>query len=121
MPASATESTPERNQLLATLPPAEYIRFLPELESVHIKRKQYLSEPDESMTHVYFPRGAVISILAPMDDGQRVEGATIGIEGVAGLPVFLSDGSSQDEVICQVAGPGARMTAERFRVACERS
>ena len=43
------------------------------------------------------------------------------MEGFAGLPVFFGDGSTQDEVICQVAGPGARMSAESFRVAFERS
>src|SRR5205823_9005619 len=119
MPASASGSPPERNQLLACLPLAEYRSLLQDLEPVHIEHKQYLSGPDESITHVYFPRGAVISILAPMEDGQSVEGATIGMEGVAGLPVFLGDGSAQDEVICQIPGAGARMTAERFRVAFE--
>jgi len=56
-----------------------------------------------------------------MEDGHSVEGATVGIEGLAGLPVFLGDGSAQDEVICQVPGPGARMTAERFRMVVESS
>src|SRR4051794_12013090 len=36
-----------------------------------------------------------------MEDGQNVEGATVGTEGgVIGLPVFLGDGSASDEVIC---------------------
>jgi CRP-like cAMP-binding protein len=121
MPASANTSAAERNLLLASLPQAEYAALLPELESVHIEHKQYLSGPDQSITHVYFPRGAVISILAPMEDGHSVEGATVGIEGVAGLPVFLGDGIAQAEVICQVPGPGVRMTADQFRVAFERS
>jgi CRP-like cAMP-binding protein len=121
MPAAPNESAPERNQLLASLPSAEYRSLLPELEPVHIEHRQYLSGPDEAITHAYFPRGAVISMLAPMEDGQSVEGATIGAEGVAGLPIFLGDGSAQDEVICQVAGPGARMTAEQFKAAFERS
>jgi hypothetical protein len=95
--------------------------MLPDLQSVHIEHKQYLSGPDQSIEFVYFPRGAVISMLAPMEDGQSVEGATIGIEGLAGLPVFLGDGSAQEEVICQVAGPGVRMTAQSFRLAYERS
>jgi hypothetical protein len=60
-------------------------------------------------------------MLVLMEDGQSVEGATIGSEGVAGLSVFLGDGSSQDEVICQVPGPAARMSADRFRAAYERS
>jgi hypothetical protein len=71
--------------------------------------------------YVYFPRGAVISILVPMADGQSVEGATVGWEGLAGLPVFLGDDSAPEEVICQVSGPGARMPADRFQAAFERS
>jgi CRP-like cAMP-binding protein len=117
----APQSTPERNQILASLPHDEYAALLPELESVQIEQRQYISGPDEVIKQIYFPRGAVISILAPMEDGQSVEGATVGVEGVVGLPVFLGDGSAQDEVICQVAGPGARISAERFRVAFEGS
>jgi hypothetical protein len=41
-----------------------------------------------------------------MEDGQSVEGATVGIEGMSGLPVFLGDGTATYEVICQVAGLG---------------
>src|SRR4051794_25356457 len=119
MPVSTLDSAPEPNQLLASLPHGDYVALQPDLESVHIAHKQHLSRPDEAITHVYFPRGAVISILAPMEDGQNVEGATVGTEGLAGLPIFLGDGSAQDEVVCQVAGPGARMTAEHFRVASQ--
>jgi len=121
MSAWANELAPEPNQLLASLPSAEYAAVAADLESVYIEHKQLLSAPDEPATHVYFPRGAVVSILAPMEDGHSVEGATVGIEGLAGLPVFLGDGSAQDEVICQVPGPGARMTAERFRMVVESS
>jgi hypothetical protein len=55
-----------------------------------------------------------------MEDGQSVEGATVGIEGMSGLPVFLGDGTATYEVICQVAGSGARMAADRFRSAVQR-
>jgi hypothetical protein len=47
----------------------------------------------------------------PMEDGQSVKGATIGLEGLAGIAVFLGDDTRDDEAICQVAVPGARMAA----------
>jgi len=118
---SAPEIWPEANRLLASLPQAEYETLLPDLHAVQIQHKQWLSRPSESIEHVYFPRGAVVSMLVPMEDGQSVEGATIGLEGLAGLAVFLGDDTTDDEVICQVAGPAARMTADRFRAAFERS
>lgn len=121
MPAHPYGTTPEVNQLLASLPQAEYAGLLPDLEAVQMDHKQYISRPEEVMDYVYFPRGAVVSILAPMEDGQSVEGATVGMEGFVGLSVFLGDGSGEEEVICQVAEPGARMSAERFRAASDRS
>jgi hypothetical protein len=50
-----------------------------------------------------------------MEDGQSVEGATISLEGLAGIAVFLGEDRTDDEVICQVAGPGARMAASANR------
>jgi CRP-like cAMP-binding protein len=121
MAATQDNSAPERNQLLASLPLSEYAAMLPDLQAVQIEHTQYLWGPEDTIEYVYFPRGAVISILAPMDDGQSVEGFTIGTEGFAGLPVFLGGDTGQEEVICQVAGPGARMSVSDFRVAFERS
>ena len=111
----------EPNRLLASLPRGDYEALLPDLQSVEVEHRQHIAAPGDAFEYVYFPRGAVISLLVLMEDGQSVEGATIGSEGVAGLPVFLGDGSGQDEVICQVPGPAARMTADQFRSAYERS
>jgi CRP-like cAMP-binding protein len=111
----------EANRLLASLPQSEFDALAPDLHGVHIEHKQWISRPEEQIEYVYFPRGAVISILAPMADGQSVEGATVGLEGLVGLAVFLGEGMAQEEVICQVAGPGARVPADRFRAAFEQS
>jgi CRP-like cAMP-binding protein len=72
---------------------------------------QSLTDPDEPITHVYFPRGAVASILAYMEDGSAVEGATVGAEGLIGLPVLMGDGIGNEVVICQVPGKAARISA----------
>jgi CRP-like cAMP-binding protein len=121
MSPTAVDAGAESNWLLASLPRDEYEGVLPDLQPLYLEHKRVLARPDESMTDVYFPRGAVISVLARMEDGQAVEGATIGPEGLAGLPIFLGDGSAHDEFICQIAGPAVRMAADRFRAAIERS
>ena len=115
------ERPPEVNQLLASLPQTDYEALIPDLHDVQIEHRQWLSRPNESIEHVYFPRGAVTSMLVPMADGQSVEGATIGLEGLAGIAVFLGEEPTEDEVICQVPGPAARMSADRFRAALTRS
>jgi CRP-like cAMP-binding protein len=44
-----------------------------------------------------------------------VEIATVGNEGMLGLPVFLGGGSIPARVFCQIEGEALRMRAERFR------
>jgi CRP-like cAMP-binding protein len=118
---SVDGSAPELNQFLASLPRGEYEAMLPDLHDVQVAHKQWISRSHEPIDYLYFPRGAVLSVLVPMQDGQSVEGATIGPEGLTGIAVFLGEPSAPDEVICQVAGPAARMTSGHFRSAVERS
>ena len=121
MSPSTDEAPPHPNRLLAALPRADYEALAPDLEDVRLAHKQSLADRGRPTTHVYFPRGAVLSILVVMADGQFVEGATIGHEGMLGLAAFLGDGTSTDDVVCQVPGEAARMGVSEFRVACERS
>jgi CRP-like cAMP-binding protein len=107
----------ERNRLLEVLPRAVYEALLPHLEPVRLEQGLTLAEPDEPLSYAYFPRGAVLSMLVPMENGEALEAATIGFEGMFGLPLFLADGVGADEVICQIAGDAARITASAFREA----
>jgi CRP-like cAMP-binding protein len=107
----------EPNRLLAALPSTLYDALLPNLESVHLEHGQVLARPKEPMQAAYFPRGAVTSVLVPMEDGSAVETATIGREGMIGLPLFLSGGIGHDKVICQIDGRAACLPAAAFREA----
>jgi CRP-like cAMP-binding protein len=104
----------ERNRLLNTLPRATYEALLPHLEPMWLEHGLTLAEPNEPVSYAYFPRGAVLSMLVPMENGEALEAATIGLEGMFGLPLFLADGVGADEVICQVAGDAARISADVF-------
>ena len=72
-------------------------------------------EADEPIRHVYFPTGGVISVLCTTDDGASIEAATVGMEGMAGIPVFLGVDVSPNRALVQVAGEAVRMEAEVFR------
>jgi CRP-like cAMP-binding protein len=82
---------------------------------VHLQVKQILAVADEPIDYVYFPLGAVVSLLVPMEDGTAVEGATIGREGMVGLHAFLGQSSTAQELVVQVGGDAVRMRAEDFR------
>ena len=103
------------NRLLDLLPAADRRRLLDHMELVELDLRQPVYEPGKPIEYVYFPLTTVISMLAVMDDGQAVEVATMGNEGMAGLPVFLGATSSPDQAFAQVPGRALRMSAGEFR------
>jgi CRP-like cAMP-binding protein len=105
----------DANRVLATLPGADYRRFAAKLEPVIFRKAQCLHEPDRPISHVYFPRTGVASIVTRMSEGGTIEVATIGNEGVVGLPAYLGDGRSSMEVFVQIPGEAARLSAASFR------
>jgi CRP-like cAMP-binding protein len=56
----------------------------------------------------------MVSVLSLMADGSAIEVATIGWEGVVGLPVFLGCGSMAGQAVTQVPGVALRMSAGAF-------
>jgi hypothetical protein len=67
------------------------------------------------VTEVYFPNGGVFSVTNEMRDGALVEVATVGIEGMLGIGVFLGDRAGAGRIFQQVPdGPFPSMSASRF-------
>src|SRR4051812_45883797 len=106
---------PPRNRLLASLPADEYARLAPEMTRVDLELKHLLFDVDRPIEHVHFPEAAVISILSVMADGSAVETATVGYEGMVGLPVFLGTDQMTARAFCQVPGPALRIASDAFR------
>ena len=104
-----------RNRILAALPKAEYARLAPALERVALEMKQVLFDIDRPIEHVYFPEDCVISIVRIMADGSAVETATVGREGMIGLPVFLGGYRTAAQAFCQVPGEAHRMKSGVLR------
>ena len=77
------------NRLLAALPAADYTRILPSLTVVPLKLKDVLHKPGEPIRDVYFPGGGFCSMLTVLEDGNMVEVATIGREGLVGVSAVL--------------------------------
>ena len=103
------------NHLLAALSIEERERLLPNLERVPLPLGDVIYEADEPIRHVYFPTSGVVSVLCTTDDGASIEAATVGMEGMAGIPVFLGVDVSPNRALVQIAGEALRMEAEVFR------
>lgn len=108
-------STGRRNRLLAALPKPTRRACVAACEPVELEQRRELVRPGEPISSVYFPLTAVCSLVIPMADGSAVECATVGNEGVVGLPVFLGAVSLPMKVFAQVPGAGLQMDVTTFR------
>ncbi len=105
-------SAAKRNHLLAALPEAEWLRWLPELEPVELPLGHVLYESGATLRHVYFPTTAIVALLYVMQDGASAEIAVIGNEGLVGITSFMGGDSTPSRAVVQSAGQGFRMKAE---------
>lgn len=107
--------TLRRNRLLAIVPAPELERLAEDFEHVALELKQPVYEENKPIEHVYFPITGVLSLVSAMEDGRMIEVATVGNEGMAGLPVFLQATlTSAHFAFSQVPGEALQMPATRF-------
>lgn len=103
------------NRLLAALPNEEYTRLAKHLEWFEPPHQYVFYEPDEPISHVYFPDSGVASLLMLGQGSEVVEVGTVGNEGMVGIPVFLGQTSTPGRAMMQVPGAAYRMPTEIFR------
>ena len=110
-----TTAEPRNNQLLAALPAAEWERWLPQLESVEMPLGQVLYESGTTLSHVYFPLTAIVSLLYVMENGASAEIAVVGNEGIVGISLFMGGESTPSRAVVQSAGHGFRLKAQTMK------
>jgi CRP-like cAMP-binding protein len=71
--------------------------------------KQIILQFGQEVEYAVFPTTALISLLAVLEDDEPVEIATIGREGMDGLPAVLGVARSPHRVICQMGGEAQRL------------
>jgi len=101
--------------LLAALPEAEWQRWLPELEWVQMPLGEVLYESGVTLSHVYFPTTAIVSLLYVMENGASAEIAVVGHEGLVGISLFMGGGSTPSRAVVQSAGEGFRLKAATIK------
>jgi CRP-like cAMP-binding protein len=115
MSLSQSNSNPVNNKLLAKVPREEYDRLLPHLKLVSLSSEQVLYEANELIDYAYFPLTGVSSLLNIMQDGQRIEAATVGNEGMIGIPLLLGTTQTPNMAISQIPGDALQMKADVFQ------
>ncbi len=109
------------NHVLANISEADSKKIFSAISLNTFEFNKVLSEPGSTVDTVYFPVGAVLSILNMMKDGRCVESSTIGREGAFGLVNALGAPVSLNRVVVQVRGDCLTIPAETFRQAAQES
>ena len=112
MPAPVIE---RHNQLLNALPDAEWGRWQPLLEPVTLRLGQVLYESGGTLSHVYFPTTAIVSLLYVTVDGASAEIAVVGNEGLVGISLFMGGESTPSRAVVQSAGAGYRLASAAIK------
>lgn len=103
------------NRILDALPSGDFEALSRLLEHVDLGLRDYVYRRGEPIEFVHFPVNCVISLVTEMEDGRAVEIATVGCEGMVGIPVFLQAAyTSAHESFSQVPGTSWQMRAEAF-------
>lgn len=103
------------NRLLEILRAQDSSGIFDSLELVSLETREHVYRRDTPIEYVYFPINGVISMLALLEDDLLVEVATVGNEGMVGLPLFLGAETTPGEAFSQVPGDAYRMPAAQFK------
>lgn len=95
---------PSASDLLAALSPKDWQRLVPEMTSVELPLGQVLYESGATLTHLYFPTTAIVSLLQVLENGASAEIAVVGREGVVGIALFMGGETTPSRAVVQSAG-----------------
>jgi len=115
MTPAKTTSNPRENQLLASLPEAEWGRWQPSLEMVDLRLGQVLSESGRIPAYLYFPTTAIVSLLYVTEEGASSEIAVVGNDGVVGISLFMGGNATPNQAVVQSAGQAYRLRAQAVK------
>ena len=108
------------NRILTALPSSDREELFGLVRNITLPVKTVLFEPGAAIDALYFPTDGVISLVTPLHDGAIVEVATIGNEGIVGVPVVPLGGLAV-RAISQVAGHSLRIETTQFLSLFDRS
>ena len=109
--AACAEPTPTQNHLLAALPLDDYVRLSSALVPVPLPLGWAVHEAGASERDLYFPTSGLVSRVCMMKNGESMEFAITGNEGVIGVASFLGGESTPSKAVVLVPGHAYRLSA----------
>lgn len=104
-----------KNLILAALPADEYNRLNPHLQPIILPQGQVLYHSDEPVRQIYFLKTGMAALLATTAEGETIEVAMVGNEGLLGIPIVWGSETIPYQVMMQIAGSAMAMKASLLR------
>jgi CRP-like cAMP-binding protein len=109
------------NLLLASLSAADLKLLEPHLRPLELRQHKILFEAGQSVSAVYFPYDAVVSLVVTLSTGDVIEAAMVGRDGVIGALAALDGRISLSRAVVQISGHGAMCEVEALKRATMQS
>jgi CRP-like cAMP-binding protein len=109
------------NLLLASLSAADLKLLEPHLRPLEFQQHKILFEAGNSVSAVYFPYDAIISLVVTLSTGELIEAAMVGRDGVIGAAAALDGKISLSRAVVQISGRGVSCGVEAVNHAARQS
>src|SRR5688572_11658671 len=109
------------NRMLAALSDEEFERVSPHLRPVSFRKNQVLLREGEPIQHIVFPGEGVCCLTKAFSNGNVIEIASVGAEGVIGAGVVSGESESLTDVVAEISDNAAQsMPVDAFKTEWER-
>jgi hypothetical protein len=101
------------NLLLASFSDSDAAALRPHLKAVHLESEKILFEAGGEIADIYFPTGAIVSLVVGLSSGEIIEAAMVGKDGVVGASAALGGNIPVNRGIVQLGGTRDDVQSER--------
>jgi CRP-like cAMP-binding protein len=109
------------NHLFDRLPKEAWESWNQKIEHIELQLGQVVFDVGDPITHVYFPSTSVISMTHLLLEGESIEVAMIGAEGIVGMSALMGDAKSSVRSLVLKAGGAYRVPASWMKREFEHS
>ena len=103
------------NRLLQTMSAADFDAIRPHLQIVELAKESMLIEAGMELTQIYLPHSGVISMMVSLSEGQAVEVAMVGRDGIVGALEALGDGIALTDAVVLFPGTASVLSVAQLR------
>jgi CRP-like cAMP-binding protein len=103
-----------QNRLLSCIPAAVFEALRPHLSPFELKLGDVIAETRGTIDRVYFPHSGIISLVVELAEGDLLETAMVGRDGVMGASSALDGKVSLNKAIVQAPGVASVVRAEKI-------